>query len=140
MNQIEKYANFFENIDETTPLESFREFFDSKSFFKDPFHEVVGLKNIYKVFQKMYENLENPHFKVLEIIQEKNIAYIRWDFIFTFKNENKTNSFTGVSRVSFDENYMVICHEDYWDAAQNIYEKLPFIKHLIKIVKNKIKE
>lgn len=139
MISAQNYASFFENIDKDTPLEDYKIFFDVNAGFKDPFHEVKGVEKIYEIFQKMYLNLDDPLFKVQEIVQSNNISYIKWQFSFSFKHEKIQNSFTGVSRVVFNHEGKAILHEDYWDAAENIYEKIAFIKHLIKIVKNRIK-
>lgn len=134
---ISKYCEFFETINETTPLSDYEVFFDENSKFKDPFHEVVGAEKIYLVFQKMYKNLDKPHFKVIEISESESYCYIRWIFNFYFKNSSKLESFEGVSRVVFIGN-KVESHIDYWDAAENLYEKLPLISSIIKFIKKKI--
>lgn len=136
----QNYANFFENIDEHTTIDEFRNYFDEKAYFKDPFHEVVGIDSIYEIFQKMYHNLYNPKFEIDEVIVNKTTAYIKWDFIFCFKNEKEIQRFSGVSRIVFNKEKKVISHEDFWDAAENIYEKIPLLKYFIKLVKNKIRD
>lgn len=133
-----EYASFFETISKTTPIDEYKIYFDENAKFKDPFHEVVGVENIYEIFQKMYKNLDDPKFKIDEIVEGKTSTYIRWYFSFRFKSENIAQRFYGVSRVVF-KNKKVISHEDYWDSAEHIYEKIPFISWVIKLVKNKIK-
>lgn len=135
----QQYAYFFEHIDKDTHVDIYRKYFDEKATFKDPFHEVEGVEKIYNIFQKMYLNLDEPRFKIDEVVEQQNVAYIKWKFFFTFKNEKEYHSFVGVSRVVFNESSKVISHEDYWDASENIYEKLPLVKHIIKFVKNKIR-
>lgn len=132
------YASFFENIKKETKLEEYKKYFDDEAIFKDPFHEVCGTKAIYEVFQKMFENLDHTKFDVTEIVSNKNIAYIKWDFHFSFKKKDEKHSFTGVSRVVFNENNKVTVHEDYWDAAHNIYENFPILSSLLKFAKSKI--
>ena len=68
MTHAQNYASFFENIDKDTPVDDFKLFFDLEAKFKDPFHELCGIENIYNVFQKMYENLDDPRFKVDEVV------------------------------------------------------------------------
>ncbi|WP_320034163.1 nuclear transport factor 2 family protein [Halarcobacter sp.] len=133
------YADFFENIDKDTSIHEFAQVFDLNAKFKDPFHEVKGLDEIYKVFQKMYENLDNPRFTILDTMSEKNISYIKWEFSFYFKKQLVKQSFIGLSRVVFNSDNKAISHEDFWDVGENIYEKIPFISSIIKFVKNKIK-
>ena len=133
----ENYASFFENINKNTSIKDYERFFDENSYFKDPFHEVRGVEKIYGVFQKMYENLDEPKFKVLDIAQNKEVFYIEWEFNFYFKNDKEKQSFIGLSKVIHDEK-KVMSHIDFWDAAENLYEKLPIISNIIRFVKKKI--
>ncbi len=134
-----KYALFFENIKKETPIEEYKEIFDLNARFKDPFNEVVGIEEIYEIFQDMYEKLDNPRFKVIEIIEQNSIAYLKWTFKYNFKNDSLENSFEGLSRVEFDKNKKAISHIDYWDAGENVYEKIPILSFFIKLIKRKIK-
>ncbi|QKF82968.1 nuclear transport factor 2 family protein [Halarcobacter ebronensis] len=133
------YADFFETLNENISIVEYKKYFDEGTLFKDPFHEVKGVGNIYNIFMKMYKNLDNPKFKIEEIVENDTTSYIKWIFYFSFKGEEKRESFSGVSRVYFNDKKMVISHEDFWDAAENIYEKIPLLKYFIKLVKIKIK-
>jgi len=145
MNALD-YASFFENITNNTSINEYEKVLDAEAKFKDPFHEVVGIEKIYDIFQDMYKKLDNPKFKIKEVIEQGNIAYIRWDFEFKFKNTTKQESFEGISRIEFNkindenkENKKVISHIDYWDTAENLYEKIPILSSFIKFIKRKIK-
>lgn len=133
------YASFFENINASTSIEEYKKVLHKNAKFKDPFHEIVGIEKIYNIFQDMYLKLDNPKFKIIEIVEQNNIAYIKWDFEFHFKNNKKKESFEGVSRIEFDNKGKVISHIDYWDSAENLYEKIPILSFLIKFIKRKIK-
>jgi len=139
MNGI-KYASFFESINENTPLIEYSKYIELNAKFKDPFHEVEGLQNIFRIFLSMYKKLDEPKFKIKEVVENKNIAYIKWTFTFKFKKENKVQSFDGVSRVVFNSNDKMILHEDYWDAASNLYEKIPVISLLMRFLKRKMND
>lgn len=135
---IDKYTHFFENLSSETPLCEYENVFDKNATFKDPFHEVTGLDKIYNIFQNMYKKLFNPGFEILEVVQNDDVAYIKWNFSFRFKNSSNDESFEGISRVEFDKSGKAISHIDYWDAAENLYEKIPFISSIIKLIKKKI--
>jgi len=135
---VTNYIRFFENIKQSTSLKEYEEIFDLKVKFKDPFHEVEGIKNLYHIFQGMYKKLDNPKFTVIETIHENNVVYLKWIFTFYFKKEQQKNSFEGVSRVEFDTNGKAISHVDYWDSAENLYEKIPIVSFFIKFLKRKI--
>lgn len=132
------YAAFFEEIDKNTSIEVYRKIFDKNVRFKDPFHDIVGVDKLYKIFEDMYLKLDNPSFKVTEIVEQNNIAYLKWNFHFSFKGSNKDESFVGVSRVEFNKEGRVISHIDYWDSASNLYEKIPILSFFMKFIKSKI--
>lgn len=132
------YAAFFEEIDKNTSIEVYRKIFDKNVQFKDPFHDIVGVDKLYKIFEDMYIKLDNPSFKVTEIVEQNNIAYLKWNFHFSFKGSNKDESFVGVSRVEFNKEGRVISHIDYWDSASNLYEKIPILSFFMKFIKSKI--
>jgi len=132
------YANFFESICEETPLEDYQDIFDEKVYFEDPFQKVSGVTKVYAVFQHMYDTLHEPKFIVDEIICEEDKAYLRWSFSFHRSPKHDLEKFTGVSRVQFLQTGKVLSHVDYWDAGANVYEKIPLLGALIRMIKKRI--
>ena len=137
--QIQNYALFFENLNKNISIEEYRTIFSEEIYFEDPFQKTKGIKAIYKIFEHMYKSVDEPRFIVKEIIEQENIAYLQWNFIFKYKNCKDIESFTGVSRIELNDDLKVISHIDYWDAASNIYEKVPLLKSILRFIKTKIK-
>lgn len=134
------YAAFFETIKEETPLDEYKKYLACDVIFKDPFNNIIGVENIYSVFQRMHRQLDNPKFKIKEVMQQNKTAYLLWDFTFSFKGSKEKQYFEGVTRLEINEEKKIVSHIDYWDAAHNIYEKLPILSSMIKIVKKKIQD
>lgn len=140
MNSYSKqYAHFFESLTKESPLESYELFFNEKSTFEDPFQKVEGLDSIYKVFQHMYATLYEPMFRVTEVVENNAVAYIKWDFHFKLSQNDEAQSFEGLSRAEFSEDGKIISHIDYWDAAYNVYEKIPLLGSVLRLIKRKIR-
>lgn len=133
-----QYGKFFERLSKDDSQKVYEQFFDQNSLFEDPFQKVVGIEKIYKVFQHMYTSLHDPKFVVVEIIEKENVAYIAWDFFYARRPDAQQESFRGVSRIEFSEDIKVICHRDYWDAASNVYEKVPILGVVLHFIKRKI--
>ncbi|MFC2074169.1 nuclear transport factor 2 family protein [Campylobacterota bacterium] len=133
------YAAFFESITQETPIESYAEIFDEKIYFEDPFQKVIGLTKVYEVFQHMFDTLYHPRFIIEEIICNQQCAYLRWTFSYQRSSKHKVEKFTGVSRVQFLQTGKVISHIDYWDAAEHIYEKVPLLGALLRMIKKRIR-
>jgi len=132
------YASFFESISEQTPLEDYRNIFDEKVYFEDPFQKVTGVIKVYEIFQHMYATLYMPHFIVDDIVCDDDKAYLRWTFSYQRSPKHSIEKFTGVSRVQFLQTGKVLSHIDYWDAGKNIYEKIPILGYIIRLIKQKI--
>lgn len=103
--------------------------------FKDPFHEVSGVLPIRHIFEQMYKRLESPHFRVGDCIQDGNRCVLTWDFVFRFKNSAEWQTIRGASLIRFDASGRVSEHRDYWDAAEELYEKLPILGRLMRWLK-----
>jgi hypothetical protein len=132
MNCIENYCEFFSSLTSDFDDELFEQYFASDSLFQDPFQHVQGRKKIIAVFRHMFKTLENPRFVIKESLLNENSGYIRWEFFYNSK------SFEGMSHVVFDENALVTSHIDYWDAASNVYEHIPILGSLLRLIKTKI--
>jgi hypothetical protein len=136
---VRTYASFFESISQDTPFEAYAELFDEKVYFEDPFQKVIGLQKVYDIFQHMFETLHDPRFVVDEIVCDNRCAYLRWTFSYQQNPKHKIEKFTGVSRVQFLETGKVLSHVDYWDAAENIYEKVPLLGSVLRLIKKRIR-
>lgn len=133
-----QYGKFFERLSQDNNQEFYEQFFDQNSLFEDPFQKVVGIEKIYKVFENMYTTLHDPKFVVQETIEKENVAYIAWHFVYALRPGAKRECFRGISRVEFSKDAKVISHTDYWDAASNVYEKIPVLGTVLRYVKRKI--
>lgn len=131
---------FYENLTEETSLELFEMLYHHEVYFKDPFNEVKGIRSVYQIFSHMYENLDSPHFKIVESIQNNDVIYVKWEFHFCFKDQNTEQMFEGVSRLVIDDSGKIIEHLDFWDAAEHIYEKIPLFGWLVRKIKGKLSQ
>lgn len=134
----EDYAAFYEDLSSELAQEAYARFFDDYSEFEDPFQKVKGLVAIHHVFVDMYEKLHAPRFVVDEVIADKEVAYLKWQFIYALSAKQEQQSFTGVSRVTFTSTGKVLSHTDYWDAGQHVYEKIPILGSIIRLIKRKL--
>ncbi len=113
--------------------------YDAQARFKDPFNEVQGLAEIERIFRHMYVALDQPHFVITGQLVEGAQAFLTWEFIFRFKRFDTTTWQTvrGASHVLFNEHGLVTLHRDYWDAAEELYEKLPVLGSVMRWLKKR---
>lgn len=134
----EAYARFYEQLSPKSPFEEYGVFFDKHSKFSDPFQSVQGLEAIHKIFLNMYAKLYEPRFIIDELVCSEEVAYIKWHFTYSLSQNSKLESFSGVSRVTFTTSAKVATHVDFWDAAENVYEKIPLLGTVLRFIKRRV--
>ena len=109
-------------------------------WFKDPFNEVQGLAQVQQVFSHMYVALDRPRFVVTERIVEDHQCSLNWNFEFYFRGRRNAvlQTIRGASHLKFNATGQVVYHRDYWDAAEELYEKLPLLGSLMRWLKKKV--
>ena len=124
--RVQQLVRFFQDL-QRSDLHRLGELYAPLAYFKDPFNEVRGLVEIQRIFEHMYEALDQPHFVVTEQILQGRQCFLVWEFRFRFKRFDRGNwqVVRGSSHLRFDEQGLVEYHRDYWDAAEELYEKIP---------------
>jgi steroid delta-isomerase len=105
--------------------------------FKDPFNDVQGLPEIQRIFRHMFVSLENPRFLITERIVQGGQCFLTWEFHFGFRRfeQGQAQCILGGSHLVLDEAGRITLHRDYWDAAEELYEKLPLLGGLMRWLK-----
>lgn len=116
-------------------LPDIRHLYAPNASFKDPFNEVIGVDAIEKIFIHMFTTTEHPRFVFGETIQQEKQAFLTWTFIFTLNAKEYTVK--GGTHLQFDDAGLVIMHRDYWDAAEELWQKLPIIGVVVRWLRGK---
>jgi len=104
--------------------------------FKDPFNDVRGLAEIQRIFGHMFEALEAPRFVILDVVSQDDQCFLTWDFLFRMRRFNRAEQrIHGGSHLRFATDGRIVLHRDYWDAAEELYEKLPVVGALMRWLK-----
>ena len=111
----------------------------ARARFKDPFNDVQGLAEIQRIFRHMYVSLENPHFVVTGRIVQGNQCFLTWEFRFVFRRfkQGEAQCILGGSHLVLRDDGRITQHRDYWDAAEELYEKLPVVGGLMRWLKGR---
>jgi hypothetical protein len=128
---------FFESISPDA-LGRIDEIYAADAYFKDPFNEVRGIEPIRRIFTHMFEQVDSPRFVVREIVPDERQAFLTWDFLFRSKRLGRGEQVIhGASHLRFDASGRVNSHRDYWDVAEELYEKIPLLGGLMRAVKRR---
>ncbi len=136
--QIARMVAFFEEVSPHN-LNRLGEFYDPQARFKDPFNEVTGIPAIQAIFAHMFVQLDNPRFVVTNQVLQGNQGFLTWEFRFGFKGfkTGQTQTILGATHLVMNASGLITLHRDYWDAAEELYEKLPVVGGLMRWLKRR---
>ena len=136
---IERVVDFYQTLTRES-LAQLDQIYAPQARFKDPFNEVVGTQPIAAIFEAMFDQLDEPRFRVLEAVGDARRACLIWEFDFRNRRlqQGRAQRIRGATWLEFDEQGRVALHRDYWDAAEELYEKLPVIGALARWLKRQL--
>lgn len=117
-------------------IATLREVYADDARFRDPFNDVQGLPAIENIFRHMFEQVEMPRFAIIERVAEADVAFLVWDF--RFLRAGKPHCIRGATHLRFDAAGKVREHRDYWDAAGELYSRLPLIGSLMRFLHRRL--
>ena len=138
---IQRVVHFFEHL-QPTDVTRMADIYTSDAQFKDPFNEVQGVPAIARIFAHMFETLDAPRFVITQQVQQGAQCFVTWDFLFAMPrmDNGQLQTIRGATHFVLCEEagvWRVALHRDYWDAAEELYEKLPVVGGLMRWLKKR---
>jgi len=136
---VQAIVELFENL-KPEDLGHLGRHYAPDAFFKDPFNEVRGVPAIQKIFSHMFEQLHEPRFVIADRVLQGRQAFLTWRFEFKPKGQASAEIRTirGATHLHLDEQGRITSHRDYWDAAEELYEKLPVLGALMRWLRRRL--
>ena len=135
---LDRVATYFETLTPQSVAE-LENFYDANARFKDPFNQVQGVAAIRHIFEHMFVALDAPRFVITGQVAQGRQCFMTWEFRFRFKRflRGSEQTIQGTSHLIFSEEGLITLHRDYWDAAEELYEKLPVVGGLMRWLKKR---
>ena len=135
---VDALVQWFEHLTPAS-VQQLSRFYAVDARFKDPFNDVQGVPAVEAIFVHMFEALIAPRFVVTGRVAQGTQCFLTWEFRFCFRNFHQCQEqvILGASHLVFDAAGKVHLHRDYWDAAEELYEKLPWVGSLMRWLKRR---
>ena len=132
---LQNVVQFFETISQNS-VAQLSSIYTEEVLFKDPFNEVRGIAAVTAIFAHMFEQVDAPRFVITTSVLQDDQAFLTWDFLFRMKRfAREEQCIRGATHLRFDADGRVSLHRDYWDAAEELYEKLPLLGAVMRGLK-----
>lgn len=138
MDNAQALIDWFEHLSPQT-LARIPELYAANAEFKDPFNEVRGTDAIARIFRHMFTQVDAPRFVVGSRFGGPDGIMLLWEFHFRTRGPLSPQALTvrGATHLRFDAAGKVTLHRDYWDAAEELYAKLPLIGGLARALQRR---
>ena len=135
---LQRVIDFFESIS-TENAHTLASIYTEDVWFKDPFNEVRGIEPVQRIFTHMFEQVDQPRFVITQSVLQDEHAFLTWDFLFRMRRfSTEEQCIRGATHLRFDTAGRANYHRDYWDAAEELYEKLPLVGGLMRWLKKQV--
>lgn len=105
--------------------------------FCDPMHCIEGLGPLKDYFANLYQNLSSIDFVFHRVMDDGKQAMLVWTMTFAHPKlaGGKPISVDGVSQIGYGDK--VDYHRDYFDVGAMLYEHIPGLGALVRLVKHR---
>jgi len=135
--RVQRIVSAFETLSPDS-LARLDQLYTADARFKDPFNEVQGVGAIRAIFAHMFVALDSPRFVVRDAVVQGEQCFLSWDFMFRMKRfKRDAQCIRGASQLWLAQDGRIRVHRDYWDAAEELYEKLPVLGALMRLLKRR---
>jgi steroid Delta-isomerase len=132
MNALDALCVYFEKLSANN-LDELDTYYAADARFKDPFHEVAGVAAIRAILHHTFDKLPGACFRVTRRFPgDEGHAVILWEMDFTMPVTRQPTTIRGATHLTFATDGKVTLHRDYWDAAEELYGRLPVLKWLMR--------
>jgi steroid Delta-isomerase len=134
MTPVDRIAFLFESF-APDDLRRLADYYAHDATFKDPFNAVCGLPAIHRIYAHMFATLQAPRFRITRRILQGNQAVLLWEFRYGLRG--RAMSIVGASHLVLAPDGRIAAHRDYWDAAEELYEKVPVLGAVMRWLKRR---
>ncbi len=135
MNQaIRNFCDFYQHLGPDN-LDGLVNVYSDDVVFTDPVHCIEGFDNLNNYFKNLFTNVTQCRFDIHSVIEQDQEAYVNWTMEFSHPKLAKGNkvSVPGVTHLKFTD--LVNYHRDYMDMGTMLYEHVPVLGNVVKILK-----
>jgi len=133
---LERYAATWASLtpDDATPL---RPVLAQSVRFIDPFNDITGRDAVLASLAESYRRFQTVSVTVHDQAIGTAAAYLRWTYAFNTR-KGRRFAIEGMSEIRFDGEGRALLHHDHWDAAGQVYEKVPLLGGVLRLIRRRV--
>ena len=99
-------------------------YYHEDTYFRDSIQEIRGLKEFREMTERLTTRSKELSMNIVRTAQQDKDIFIEWEMTITFK-KNPNSVMYGSSRVTLNDDGMIIEQRDYYDLWGDIFDNIP---------------
>lgn len=133
----EAWINLFTSLSRQLPdITDLEEITSRDVRFCDPFNDLTGRQQILDLLRHTRETVGELEFRVLNRTRSGTQVFLRWEMSGLIPVLGAWNV-QGMSELQFNDEGQLLMHQDYWDASEQFYARLPVIGWLLRRIRQR---
>jgi hypothetical protein len=136
---IARFKGYLGNITPETVRTQTKTVYSADAYFDDTLKVLHGAAEIEPYLLRTAEMVTSFKVEFLDVARSGPDYYFRWvmDFSAPKLAKGEVLRTIGITQVRFNEDGQVVLHQDFWDAANGIYEHIPLVGGAIRAIKKR---
>ncbi len=138
---LERFASFFSSFAADRIERLLPATYAADVWFNDTLKTIRGSAELAHYLRESAAAVEDCRVTIEDTTRSAQGEYlVRWKMMIRFKRFRRgVDTWTiGMSHLRFDADGRVAYHQDYWNAADGLYEHLPLVGGLIRMIKKRL--
>jgi ketosteroid isomerase-like protein len=137
---IERFQALFDDFTATALARGTAEVYADDAWLDDNLKTLRGAAAIRDYFVESAGHTEDTRIEFHDAARSGDDFYFRWTMTIRFKSlaGGRPVESAGMTHVRFSEQGKVLLHKDFWDPAAGLYEHVPVLGSLIRMVRRRI--
>lgn len=136
---LSRFIALYQQLDRQQ-LHRLPDIYAEQVLFIDPAHRIEGLAALTDYFAALYQRLAYCRFEIVSQQQQGTQAWLSWVMTFSHPRlaAGQPIRVEGATRLEFDAAGKVMVHRDYFDLGAMLYEQLPLLGPLVRLIKGRL--
>jgi Uncharacterized conserved protein (DUF2358) len=136
---IDRFTSLWANFNAAYVDRELASVYDRNVWFNDTVKTITNREDLLHYMIETVNRVQACAVRVQDIARSGDNFYIRWKMeIDPSASTDERWESVGVSHIRFNQQGLVVLHQDYWDSASGLYEHLPVIGWIIRAIKSRL--
>ena len=138
---LSRFRGFFAEFSPANVDALVRDTYAEDVYFNDGLKAIDGLDALLPYLRESAEATDECRVEILDVARSgSGEYYVRWSMMIRFKRFKRGEATwsVGTSHLRFDARGRVAYQQDYWNAADGLFEHVPLLGHAIRAIKRRL--